>query len=100
MIEFSKLHALNTKKEKLFLENKLKKLENNTNCIENSEYIDRRNKLDKTYEEKINGMRIRSKCNWYEYGEKSSKFFLILENLELHKAQFKILQKIKKPYIS
>ena len=35
----SKLQAQNTKKEKMFLENKLKKLENNTNCIENSEYI-------------------------------------------------------------
>ena len=27
-------------------------------------------------------MRIRSKCDWYEYGEKSSKCFLNLENLE------------------
>ena len=26
-------------------------------------------------------------------------FFLILKNLELHKAQLKILQNIKKPYI-
>ena len=41
-------------------------------------------------------MRIRSKCDWYKYGEKSSKFFLILKNLELHKAQFEILQKIEK----
>ena len=38
-IEFSKLQAQNTKKEKMFLENKLKKLENNTNHIENLEYI-------------------------------------------------------------
>ena len=74
-IEFSKLQAENTKKEKLFLENKLKKLENNTNYTENSEYIDCRNELDKIYEQKINDMRIRSKCNWYEYGEKSSIFF-------------------------
>ena len=38
-IEFSKLQAQNKKKEKMFLENKLKKLENNTNYIENLEYI-------------------------------------------------------------
>ena len=49
----------------MFLENKLKKTENNTNYIENSEYIDRRNKLDKEYEQKINGMRIESKSDWY-----------------------------------
>ena len=54
------------KKEKMFLENKLKKLENHTNYIENLEYVDCRNKLDKINEQKINGIRIRSKCHWYE----------------------------------
>ena len=43
--EFSKLQAQNTKKEKMFLENKLKKLENNTNYIENLEYIDCRKNI-------------------------------------------------------
>ena len=62
----------------MFLEHKLKKLENNTNYIENLEYIRCRNKLDKRYEQKINGIRIRSKCHWYEYGKKSPKFFLNL----------------------
>ena len=40
--------ATSTKHEKIifFFENKLKKLENNTNYIENSEYIDCRNKLN------------------------------------------------------
>ena len=55
-IEFSKLQAQNTKKEKMFLENKLNKLENNTSYTENLEYIDCRNKLDKIYEQKINGI--------------------------------------------
>ena len=63
----------------MFSENKLKKLDNNTNYIEISEYIDCRNKLDEIYEQKINGMRIRSKCHCYEYGEKSSKVFFNLE---------------------
>ena len=96
-IEFSKLQAENTKKEKLFLENKLKKLENNTNYTESSEYIDCRNELDKIYEQKINDMRIRSKWDWYEYGEKSSIFFFNLEKSRAAQTQFKILQKIKKP---
>ena len=63
----------------MFLENKLKILENNTNYIENLEQIDCRNKLDKIYEQKINSIRIRSKCDWYKYGDKYSKFFLNLE---------------------
>ena len=45
-IELSKQQAQNTKKKIFFSENKLKKLENNTNYIENSEYIDCRNKLN------------------------------------------------------
>ena len=55
----------------MLLENKLKKLENNAKYIENSEYIDCKNELDEIYEQKINFMRIRSKCDWYEHGEKS-----------------------------
>ena len=35
------------------------------------------------YEKKAKGIRIRSKCNWYEHGEKSTKFFL---NFEKHRA--------------
>ena len=100
-IEFSKLQAQNTKKEKMFLENKLKKLENNTNCMENLEYIDCRNKLDKIYEQKINGIRIRSKCDWYEYGEKSSKFFLNLEKTRSTQSTIRNITKDKKkPYMS
>ena len=52
-IEFSKLQAQNTKKEKMFFENELKKLENNTNCIKSLEYKNCRNNLDKIYEQKI-----------------------------------------------
>ena len=35
--------------------------------------------MKKIYQEKTTGIRIRSKCNWYEQREKSSKFFLNLE---------------------
>ena len=42
-------------------------------------YLECKKKLQKIYTKKVNGIRIRSKCNWYENGEKSSKFFLNLE---------------------
>ena len=61
------------------MENKLKTLENSPSFVNNPEYIETNEKLDKIYQEKTNGIRIRSKCNWYEHGEKSSKFFLNLE---------------------
>ena len=80
----------------MFLENKLKKLENNTNYNENLEYIDCRNKLDKIYEQKINGIRIRSKCDWYEHGEKSSKFFLNLEKTRSTQSTIRNITKDKK----
>ena len=61
------------------MENKLKTLENSPSFVNNPEYVETNEKLDKIYQKKANGIRIRSKCNWYEHGEKSSKFFLNLE---------------------
>ena len=52
--------------------------------------------INKTYEQNINGIRIRSKCNWYECGEKSSKFFLNLEKYRAAQRTIEILQKMKK----
>ena len=56
------------------LENKLK--EQNPDRIFVRNYLDYRNKLELIYEEKVNAVKIRSKCEWYEFGEKSSKFYL------------------------
>ena len=64
----------NLKTEKTYLENKLKTLE--TNFVNNPESTGTNEKLDTIYQEKINGIRTRSKCDWYEHGEKSLKFFL------------------------
>ena len=63
----------------MYSENKLKTLENSPSFVNNPEYVETNEKLDKIYQEKANGIRIRSKCNWYEHGEKYSKFFLNLE---------------------
>ena len=78
-IHFSKDIAWNKKIERTYLENKLKTLESRPNFVNSPEYTETNEKLDKIYQEKANGIRIRSKCNWYEHGEKSSKFFLSLE---------------------
>ena len=40
-------------------------------------------KLHQSFKEKANGIRIRNKCDWYEHGEKSTKFFLNRENKHL-----------------
>ena len=38
-----------------------------------------KNELDETCDHIAEGIRIRSKCDWYEHGKKSTKFFLNLE---------------------
>ena len=48
-------------------------------CFENEDYLRCKVRLEEIYEIKANGVKIRNKCDWYEYGEKSSKFFLNLE---------------------
>ena len=69
--------------------------------MENLEYIGCRNKLDKIYKQKINGIRIRSKCDWYEHGEKSSKFFPNLEKTRSTQSTIRNITKDKKkPYMS
>ena len=67
------------KTERISLEKKLKTLETNTNFTENSAYTEIKEKLDKIYQAKTNGIRIRSKCDWYKHGKKSSKILINLE---------------------
>ena len=54
------------------------------NCQHNSEYIACKSNLDQLCEQKANCIRIRSKCDWYEYGEKYTKFFQNLEKIRAH----------------
>ena len=42
------------------------------------DYNDCKTHLEQIYKIKTNGIKVRSKCEWYEHGEKSSKFFLNL----------------------
>ena len=78
-IHFSKDIARNKKTERTYMENKLKALVTSPNFVDNPEYAETNEKLDKIYQEKTTGIRIRSKCDWYEHRQKSSKFFLNLE---------------------
>ena len=60
---------------------KTKKLGKNLNSLQSNEYyLGCKQKLQNIYTKKVNSIRrIRSKCNWCENGEKSTKFFLNLE---------------------
>ena len=64
-IKLSKLLSNKTKTEALLLKKTLKLLECTANYLDNSEYISCKSKLDQFYEEKVSGIRIRSKCDWY-----------------------------------
>ena len=79
-IDFSKLYAKKQRQEILKLESNLKSFESHHQNYENhDEYISCKNKLDLIYEGKAKGIKVRSRCDWYEHGEKSTKFFLNLE---------------------
>ena len=54
--------------------------ESNLNSEANfNEYTKCKKDLELIYERIAEGVKIRSKCQWYEEGEKSTKFFLNLE---------------------
>ena len=79
-ISYSKIRAKNNRRIKKDLENKLKDLENDlNNCDQLQKYNEIKPELEKIYEKFGEGAKVRSKCTWYEEGEKSKKFFLNLE---------------------
>ena len=47
--------------------------------FENEDYLRCKLRFEEIYEIKANDVKMRSKCDWYEYWEKSSRFFLNLE---------------------
>ena len=92
-IKFSKDLRKAEKSKQYSLENKLKLLESNLNCDINSvEYINCKNQLEETYNDNAEGIKVRSKCQWYEEGEKLTKFFL---NLEKTKATQGTVEKLE-----
>ena len=79
-IKYSEKLAKERKENKTLLENKLKELEGNLNTEDNIQsYNINKMELDSIYDHIAKGSKIRSKCDCYEHGEKSTKFFLNLE---------------------
>ena len=72
---FSKTLVKVLREELQILESKLKLHEQILKCSENEDHLRCKLKLKEIYEIKANGIKVRSKCDWYEYGEKSSNFF-------------------------
>ena len=79
-IDYTKRKAKERRKQQAYLESELKKLENNLESSENlRKYESLKNDLELNYDHIAEGVRLRSKCDWYEQGEKSTKSFLNLE---------------------
>ena len=67
-------------------------LEQNLNCDENLEqYGIYKNELNDISNDISNGIKIRSKCDWYEFGKKSNNFFV---NLEANRATQSVIHKV------
>ena len=82
IISYSKVIAKEERARRLKLENKLKFLENNlTDNLKKQQYGLLKCELDEIYDKIAEGVRVRSRCQQYEEGEKSNKFFLNLEKV-------------------
>ena len=93
-INFSKKLAQNFRKLQRDLETKIKKLEQNIiNEDKFNEYKTAKDELENFYDNIATWVKIQSKCDWYQYGEKSTKYFL---NLEKQKAVNGTVKKIIK----
>ena len=78
--------------KKLHLEKKLKLLEGKLNWNEaKDEYNICEENINTIYDEIASGIKIRSRCNWCELGEKSNKFSL---NLEKYRAGHNTTRKV------
>ena len=100
-MNFSKNLVKEEHNDRNFLEKEPKKLKKKTTNIQTSQYyLECKQKLQNIYIKKVNGIRIRSKCNRYENGEKSTKFFLNLEhvscNLRLSSYRYSELKRTKR----
>ena len=94
-IYFFVSEAKKRNKEMNTLENKT--FEGNlTNNEGNEDYLKSKRDLNYIYDQKIEGIKIRTNCNWYEDGEKSSEFFLNLEKNRAIQNQIRLLSNRRK----
>jgi len=87
-IEFCKKNKKESNEKEIKLQESVDRLEEaitkiETNCKEKTELVKERSEkesmLNAIYEQRVKGAHIRSKAEWIEEGEKSSKYFLGLE---------------------
>ena len=89
---------INFKKLREELEVNLKLFEKNLSTEENQCLYDKcKRDVEEIYDNIAEGIRIRSRCQWYEEGEKSSKSFLNLE--KFNGMQSQIRKMIVKKYL-
>ena len=89
------MRAKEEQKQKEAIETALKLLEKTLSNEENQCLYDKcKRDLEEIYDNIAEGVRIRSRCQQYEEGEKSSKFFLNLE--KCNGMQSQIRKMIKK----
>jgi len=92
---YSKRKKYETTQKQKDLEHQLLDLERNlTGQLDVNRYNDIKNQLQKIDDEKMQGYIIRSKVQWHEEGERSTKYFL---GLEKNRAVKKHVQKLKLP---
>ena len=95
--KYPKAIAENTRKKIDSLEIELKHLETDLKIYQTSQKcLDCKSKLDEIYSKKADGVRMRSKYDWYKSGEKSNKFFLNLEKTRTSQGLIRTLVKNEK----
>ena len=71
-----KTQAKERRKQQAYLESEFKKLENDPESSGNlRKHESPKNDLELIYDQIAEGVRLRSKCDWHEQGEKSTKLF-------------------------
>ena len=94
-IEFCKMKLRKEKQQRSNLEKTLKNIESSLNKNSSfemkEEYIKAKNELDKYYENDTNGQIVRSRLQWVEDGERSTKYFLNLEKENKKKSTVRTL---------
>ena len=74
------------------MENRIKELEQNLISNESlEEYNKVKSELEQIYDKVVEGVKVRTKCDFFQFGEKSNKFFF---NLEKQRSANGILKKV------
>ena len=92
MRTFSKALPKKSKKENALSLSKITKSEQDIDSEGKfDEYEKRKNELEKIYDNIAEGVKIHSKCSWYQYGKKSTKFLYGLEKKNALRGTIKTL---------